>query len=374
MHSIRFAPLAGSARRRVHASSLGSHRHRSKRHRIAVAILLAAVFCAIAILSGCGSIAANVSTLGNLVASANSLAFGNVNVGQTASASISLKNESANPVQITQIGVAGQSFTLTSQATLPLTLAGAGTLNLNVQFSPSAAGTAAGTMTLATNASNGNMTFPLTGTGVATVTNPPAQPNISAVSCGNATMVGAGTDSCTVTLSAPAASSGDTVSLSSNDSAVAVPATVIVAANASSATFAATATAVTAVQSATITASLGSSSATFNVQLDPTQSGGVTPAMTLSASNLSFGDVTVNTQATPQFVTVTSSGTAPLTISAATAAGAGFALAGPGFPVTLNPGDAVTLQVNFDPAAAGALTGSLTITTNAPAGGTAVIV
>ena len=95
--------------------------------------------------------------------------------------------------------------------------------------------------------------------------------------------------------------------------------------------------------------------------------------MSLSASSLAFGDITVNTQATPQFVTVLSTGTAPLTVSAATVSGAGFAMTGPGFPVTLNPGNAVTLQVNFDPQNAGAASGSLTVTSDAPTGGTAVV-
>jgi len=53
-------------------------------------------------------------------------------------------------------------------------------------------------------------------------------------------------------------------------------------------------------------------------------------------------------------VTLLSSGTAALTINSVTVAGAGFAIAGPGFPVTLNPGNAVTVQVKFDPATAGA--------------------
>jgi hypothetical protein len=39
----------------------------------------------------------------------------------------------------------------------------------------------------------------------------------------------------------------------------------------------------------------------------------------------------------------------------------------------LNPGQAATLSVEFDPTAAGAATGQLTITSNSSANGTAVI-
>jgi Abnormal spindle-like microcephaly-assoc'd, ASPM-SPD-2-Hydin len=383
MHSI-FLPPAGSARGTFHASlgKLQGRRNRRmsgvsplQRHKGRYAILAVAAFCVIAILSGCGSIAGNTNevTAGSLVASTTSLSFGDVTVGQTATASVSLKNASAVSVQVTQISVAGQYFTLTSQNGLPAAIAGGGSLSISVQFSPTAAGSAAGTLTVVSNASAGNMTLPLSGTGQ-TVSSPPvSQPSVSAISCNNATLTGAGTDSCSVTLSAAAGASGASVSLASDDSAVTVPATISVAANATTGTFMATAAAVSASQSATITATIGSSSATYNLQLDPLQAGGGTPSLSMSASSLAFGDVTINTQATPQYVTVMSTGSAALTINSATVSGAGFAVAGPGLPVNVAPGDAVTLQVKFDPASAGAASGTLTIATNAPAGGTAVV-
>ena len=205
--------------------------------------------------------------------------------------------------------------------------------------------------------------------------NPPSNtPALSSVSCSSSTLTGAATDNCTVTLSAAAASGGATVSLSSSDSAVSVPASVSVAANATTGTFTATASAVSAAQSATLTASLSGTSVSFQLDLDPQQSGGGgTPGLAVSASSLQFGDVTVNTQANPQFVTLTSSGTAALSITSATATGAGFSIAGPGLPVTLNPGSAITLEVKFDPTTAGAATGSITIASDAPGSGVTTI-
>ena len=383
MHSIFFIPPVGNARGVAHASSGNSriHSHRRtgltpfKKYCGSWAPFLAAAVCIFTLgLSGCGSIAPNATTLGTLVASTASLSFGNVTVGQTATATVSMKNASADPVQVTQISVAGQSFSLTSQSALPMSLAGGDTLTLSVKFAPAAAGSAAGTLSVVSNATSGNMTVALSGTGTTVVTNPPpTQPTVTGLNCTNGTIAGGGTDSCSVTLSSAMGSSGGTISLSSNDSAAVVPASVAVAANASSATFSLTAAAVSAAQSATITATLGTSSATFNLQLEPVQTGGGTASMGLSASSLSFGDVTVNSQATPQFVTVTSTGTAPLTVTGATVSGAGFSVAGPGLPVTLNPGNAVTLQVKFGPQTAGAASGTLTITSNAPAGGTAVV-
>jgi hypothetical protein len=44
--------------------------------------------------------------------------------------------------------------------------------------------------------------------------------------------------------------------------------------------------------------------------------------------------------------------------------GAGFTVSGATFPVMLNPGQAATLSVQFDPATVGAATGQLTITSD----------
>jgi hypothetical protein len=72
-------------------------------------------------------------------------------------------------------------------------------------------------------------------------------------------------------------------------------------------------------------------------------------------------------------VIFTDSGTAAVTISAETLTGAGFSVSGATFPVTLNPKQAVTLTVGFDPTAAGATAGQLTITSNSTTNPTAVV-
>jgi hypothetical protein len=98
-----------------------------------------------------------------------------------------------------------------------------------------------------------------------------------------------------------------------------------------------------------------------------TGTGTTTPGLQLSSGNLSFGDVALNTPAT-QEVTITSSGTAPLTLSAGQAQGTGFSISGISFPVTLNPGQTATLSVEFDPTAANPESGSVSLTTNTSAG------
>ena len=96
------------------------------------------------------------------------------------------------------------------------------------------------------------------------------------------------------------------------------------------------------------------------------------PRLTISASSLSFGDVSVDT-ATTQSLTLTSSGTATVTISSASITGSGFSIVAQGFPVTLDPGQSLTIQVQFDPTAAGSVSGQLTIYSNSLNGSTTVV-
>jgi fibronectin type 3 domain-containing protein len=62
-----------------------------------------------------------------------------------------------------------------------------------------------------------------------------------------------------------------------------------------------------------------------------------------------------------------------VTINSATLSGTGFTMSGATFPVTLNPNLAITLDVQFDPATAGAVTGQLTVQSNSSVNGTVAI-
>ena len=96
------------------------------------------------------------------------------------------------------------------------------------------------------------------------------------------------------------------------------------------------------------------------------------PQLTVSAASLSFGNVTVNT-ATTQSLTLTSTGTSPVTVNSAAITGAGFTIVGGSLPATLNPTQSVTLQVQFDPTTAGNASGQITINSNSTTGGAALV-
>jgi hypothetical protein len=106
---------------------------------------------------------------------------------------------------------------------------------------------------------------------------------------------------------------------------------------------------------------------TFALQL-----GTGTPTLSVNATTIAFGSVGLSSPAT-QSLTLSSTGTASVTVSAATVTGTGFTVSGATFPLTLNPGQTATLSISFDPTAAGAVSGSLTLTSNSSTGSSTVI-
>lgn len=192
-------------------------------------------------------------------------------------------------------------------------------------------------------------------------------PVLSGLTCASGSMTGAGTDVCTVTLNAAAPSGGFSVSLTSNNSAIAVPGSIVVAAGSASADFTASVFPVSTLQAVTITAGAGGVAELFSVQLNVGA-----PGIAINSSSIAFGNVPVNTTVT-QSVELMASGPLPIAITAATVQGAGFSIAGATFPLTLVVGQLTTLDVTFDPSAPGAATGQLTIVSAALASGSTVI-
>ena len=99
----------------------------------------------------------------------------------------------------------------------------------------------------------------------------------------------------------------------------------------------------------------------------PMTGSGVTTNTKVSANptSLNFGTVTVGTTDS-QNVLLTNTGNTNVEISSVTTAGTGFAASG-GVNVTLTPKQSVEVAVSFDPKALGGVTGTLTISSNAPA-------
>ncbi len=115
----------------------------------------------------------------------------------------------------------------------------------------------------------------------------------------------------------------------------------------------------------------GNISIVSNAPTSPTSVGlsgtGIAATFTLgiSPTSLSFGNVTTGTSSAAQNVTITNTGNSNVAISQINLIGAGYLMTGGGAPVTLSPSQTITLVVQFSPTTAGAVSGSITIVSNA---------
>jgi hypothetical protein len=102
--------------------------------------------------------------------------------------------------------------------------------------------------------------------------------------------------------------------------------------------------------------------------VDLTGTGGTEPTVVLSSNTLAFGNQAVNVTSSPQFLTVTNTGTAALNMTSAIASGA-FAVQSNGCAVPLQattPPSNCVIGVTFTPPLTGSSVDSLTLTDNAP--------
>ncbi|MGA8088035.1 MAG: choice-of-anchor D domain-containing protein [Terracidiphilus sp.] len=88
-----------------------------------------------------------------------------------------------------------------------------------------------------------------------------------------------------------------------------------------------------------------------------------TPTLTVNATSIAFGPVVVN-NSTTQTITLNSTGTAPVTVNSLSVTGSGFSASPLSLPKTLNPGQAITVTLTFNPSAVGAAAGQLSIGSN----------
>ena len=293
--------------------------------------------------------------------STTSISYGNVTVGQTVSQPVVLTSTGTAPVTISSISVAGSLFTA-SGVIAPVTINPGQSVTLTMKFYSDHVSSFTGILTITSNSStNPTAVVNMSGSGVA------AAGGLSALSCATGSLTGAGTDACTVTLNAPAGSSGLSVGLSSSSTSVVVPSSVTVPANATSAAFTATVSSVSSAQAVTLTAAAGTVSKTFALQLNTG-----TSTLSVNATSVGFGNVVLNSPAT-QSITFTSTGTASVTINSGTITGTGFTMSGITFPLTLNAGQTATLNLQFDPTTTGAVTGQVKIVSNSSTNPTSVI-
>jgi hypothetical protein len=187
--------------------------------------------------------------------------------------------------------------------------------NVSFQVAPNAAGSLSIQMTGVVAASLSATAIPSTGTNGALSVAAGAAPSISAITCNPATLTGAGTASCTVSLNQAAGLGGAAIGLNSSNSNVRVPVSMSIPAGSASGNFAATVAGITgANQTALITGTLGSSSKSASLTLiAPPQ----VSALSCGASTLVTG---ASTSCTVSLVSVAPAGGVTVTLSRSTAA------------------------------------------------------
>ncbi|MFY9559980.1 MAG: choice-of-anchor D domain-containing protein, partial [Terriglobales bacterium] len=296
---------------------------------------------------------------GSLTANPSSVNFGNVIIGNSQTVPVTVTNTGGVTVTISAAAATGTGFSFTGP-NLPATLTPGQSTTFSATFSPSAAGSRSGTLTITSDANNPTLAIPLSGVGV---TQGQITPNPASLSFGNVavgssktlteTLTNSGGSSLTISA---ASATGTGFSLSG----LALPLTL----NAGQSTTFSVQFAPSATGAASGSVSITSDGANpnLNIALSGT---GVTPG-TLSANptSLSFGNVQVGSNASLS-ETLTNTGGSNVTISQANVTGAGFSVTGLALPVTLTSSQTVTFSVKFAPAAAGVVSGNLAIVSDA---------
>ena len=296
---------------------------------------------------------------GQLTSTPTSLGFGSVTTGSSGSLTETLTNSGGTSITISAAGTTGSGFSV-SGLSLPTTLTAGQSVSFSTKFSPTAGGAVMGNLAIASNASNSTLNVPLTGTGIAAgqLTSTPASLSLGSVTTGatgstTETLTNSGGASITI-------SAASTTGSGFSASGLSLPTTLTAGQSLSlSVLFSPTV-------SGSVTGNLAITSNASNPALNvPLTGTGITPGeLTSTPTSLGFGTVTTGSSGYLT-ETLTNSGGTSVTIFSASASGSGFSLSGLTLPTTLTAGQSVSFSTKFSPTAGGAVTGNLTIASNA---------
>lgn len=312
-----------------------------------------------------GTVSVTLSGIGTeagLAVSPSPLNFGDVSVGGNSTETVTLTNTGNTSLSITAANLTGAAFSMSGLST-PLTLGANQSSSFSVSFAPTATGNASGSISFVSNAPGSPATLALSGNGDASTDALNASP--SAVAFGSVTTGSHSSQTVTLKNTGSSNISISQIAVSGSTfgaSGISTPGTLAGGQSASlTVTFTPT---TTGAASGSVTITSNASDPSLVVTLSGT---GATaqPQLSVSPPTISFGNVAVGATGS-QSVTLSNTGTAALTISAASASGAGFSANGLSLPATVNPGQNTTLTATFAPQAAGNASGTLSITSNAP--------
>jgi hypothetical protein len=296
---------------------------------------------------------------GSLSVTPSSFNFGSIVEGQSKSQTFAVKNTGTAYVTIAQVAANGSGFSVSGLAA-PATLAAGQSATFSVLFAPTAAGNLSGSVVISSNLPSSPNAVPLSGTGTAASVTLSANP--TSVSFSGVTVGGSGSKTVTIANTGNAALTISQVSVNAKDfsaTGITTPQTLNAGQSAAlNVSFKPSA-------SEQISGNITAASSQGASAVIPVSGGGVQAALTVTPPSVSFGNVTVGVP-NSQTIQLTNSGTGALTISQVSATGTGYSTSALTLPLSLNPSQTMTFNVQFAPPSAGSASGSVSIASNAP--------
>ncbi len=302
-------------------------------------------------LSGAGTTA----TTGQLNATPPELSFGMVSTGRSATKQIVLTNTGNAAVKIASLSAHGVGLT-TNGLTPPVTLNPSENLTVTASFAPTSAGSAMGSITVVSDATNSSLTIPSTGTGAqGELAISPAILNFGSVLSGQTksqTITVTNTGNAALTI-AQLQTNGSGYSISGLQAPATIPAGASVAFNVLFAP--------AAPGSLAGTVSIASNASSSPSVLSLTGTGTAASAtLSPNPASVSFSNVSAGSSSS-QPVTISNSGNTTLTVSQIAINAKGFTVSGITTPLTLGPGQNTAVMVTFKPTGSGTTAGEITI-------------
>ena len=357
--SVAFAPSAGAIGTRSGALAIG-HNATGSPGSVSLA----------------GTATAAAAPVASLTAS---LAFGSVNVGSTSTAqTATLSNTGTAALMLGTLTAGSTEFAISGgTCTAGGSVAAAGGCTVLVAFTPSAAGARSANLTISHNASGGQSTSTLSGTGVAL--NPVIGISPTTLSFSQTTNTTSAAQTVTVSNTGTAALAIGTLILGGAQASEfqIAPGTTCaaggsVAPNGSCVLKLAFTPTATGARSASLAITHNATGSPSAITLNGTGTSTPQPAISLNAATLNFASQTLGSASASQSVTVTNSGSAPLTFSGLTLTGTAagdFTRGGTcSAASTLAAGATCTVAFSFTPGAIGARSATLTIASDASNG------
>jgi hypothetical protein len=289
----------------------------------------------------------------------SSVSFGNIAVGATGSQALTIRNTGTAALNVTQASLVGTGFTSTG-LTLPLSVPPSGSTSFTVGFAPSSAASSSGSITLVSNAPTSSLVIPLAGTGIVNT----LQLSVSPASLSFGNLATGSSSAQNVTISNTGNSSVSISQITATGTAfstsgITLPLSLAAGQSTSFSVAFAPTSAGSLSGSVAVVSNATNSPATISVS-----GTGVQPQISVVPSSVSFGNVSVGV-ANTQTITIRNPGTAALSVTQASLAGAGFTSSGLALPLSVPAGGSSSFTVGFTPTSATNFSGSITFISNA---------